>query len=105
MPEPNVTVVVHPVDTTVHPSYQPGWRWAVMLGDRPLADVAGCVGALLCSTEAEAGLIGEQAGAAVVKALRAFGVDARYGVLRLDYDPIPAEADERPLGVWPEGGG
>jgi hypothetical protein len=28
------------------------------------------------------------------------GVPARYGVLTLGYDPIPAEADELPLAVW-----
>lgn len=100
---PEVTVIVHPVDTSVHPSYPQGWRWAVMLGGRPAADISSCIGALICSEENEAALVGEQAGAAVVKALRAFGVAARFGSLRLDYDPIPAEADEQPIGMWREG--
>lgn len=97
---PEVTVVVHPVDTAVHPTYPQGFRWAVMVGHGSPADTDRCVGALLHSDKTEAGLIGEQAGAAVVKALRMFGIPAQYGVLNLDYDPIPASADERPLAVW-----
>lgn len=97
---PEVTVVLHPVDTTVHPSYPEGWRWAIHVGGRGPADTDSCVGALMHSDRQEAGMVGEQAGAAVAKALRMFGIAARYGVLRLDYDPLPAEADERPLGVW-----
>lgn len=102
MAEPTVTLVVHPVDTCVHPSYPEGWRWAVMVDGGP-TDLDACVGALMCTTEAEAALIGEQCVAAVVKALRRFGIPARHGALRLDYDPIPAEADQQPLGALQAG--
>jgi hypothetical protein len=97
---PEVTVVVHPIDLTQHPSYPPGWRWAVMVGGRPPTDLDFCVNAGHCMTEGEASLVGEQNGASATKALRLLGVPARYGFLRLDHDPIPAEADERPLAVW-----
>lgn len=97
---PDVTVVVHPVDTAIHPSYPEGWRWAVQVGGRPPADVEHCVQAGHCPTQAEATFYGEQCGSAVAKAMRLFGIPARYGVLALGYDPIPAEADDRPLAVW-----
>jgi hypothetical protein len=97
---PEVTVVVHPIDLTEHPSYPPGWRWAVMGGGRPPTDLDFCVNAGHCMTEGEASLAGEQNGASATKALRLLGVPARYGFLRLGHDPIPAEAEERPLAVW-----
>lgn len=97
---PEVTVVVHPVDTTVHPTYPQGWRWAVMVGGRPPADLDFCAGAGLCPTEPLASQDGETAGSTAVKALRMLGVPARYSYLRLGYDPIPAEADQRPLATW-----
>jgi hypothetical protein len=97
---PEVTVVVHPVDTAMHPTYPSGWRWAVMVGGRPPTDLDCCVNAGHCPTEGEAAVAGEQNGASATKALRLLGVPARYGVLRLSYDPIPAEADDRPLATW-----
>lgn len=97
---PEVTVVVHPVDTAAHPTYPAGWRWAVQVGGTGPADLERCAGAGHCPTESEAAFYGEQCGSTAVKALRVLGVPARYGVLRLGYDPIPAEADDRPLAVW-----
>lgn len=90
---PEVTVVVHP-----RPSGS--WRWAVMVGGRPPTDLDCCVQASEVASEGEASLLGEQVGAATVKALRLMGVPARYGYLRLGYDPLPADAYEQPFGVW-----
>lgn len=97
---PDVAVVVHPVDTDTHPTYPAGWRWAVHVGGRGPTDLDYCVQAGHAATEQDASFAGEQVGAACAKALRLFGCPARYGYLRLGYDPIPAEADERPIGVW-----
>lgn len=97
---PEVTVVVHPVDTTVHPTYPEGWRWAVMVGGVSPADLDHCANAGMCTEEREAAMVGEMCGAAATKALRMLGMPARYSFRRLGYDPIPAEADHRPLGVW-----
>lgn len=97
---PDVTVVVHPIDQRQHPTYPPGWRWAVMVGGRPPADLDFCVNAGHATTESEAAVLGEMNGASATKALRLLGVPARYGVLKLGHDPIPTEADERPIGIW-----
>jgi hypothetical protein len=101
---PEVTVVVHPVDVTVHLTYPPGWRWAIQVGGRPPTDLDYCAGAGHCPTESEASMAGEEAGSTATKALRMLGVPARYAYLRLGYDPMPAEADDRPLAVWHGGG-
>jgi hypothetical protein len=95
-----ITVVVHPVNTQVHPGYPPGWRWAVMVGGTRPSELDFCANAGHCPTDAEAAFTGEQAGATATKALRMLGIPARYGLLRLGYDPIPAEADDRPIAVW-----
>jgi hypothetical protein len=95
-----ITVVVHPVDTNVHPQYPPGWRWAVHLDGNGPTDVDSCLAALMCQQEQEAAIVGEQAGAAAVKALRGCGVTVRFATTRLDHDPIPAEAAEVPMGNW-----
>lgn len=100
---PEVVVVIHPIDMNAHPTYQPGFRWAVMIGGRPPTDLDYCVQAGSESTETLASVIGEMCGAAATKALRLFGCPARYAVHRLGYDPIPAEADERPLAMWRDG--
>jgi hypothetical protein len=97
---PDVTVVVHPVDTTVHSTYPEGYRWAVMVGGVSPTVLEYCANAGHCPTVVEAAFTGEQCGSAAAKALRMLGVPARYGVLTLGYDPIPAEADELPLAVW-----
>lgn len=97
---PDITVVVHPVDTAVHPSYPPGYRWAVMAGGKRPADLDYCVQAGHERNIDMAMMAGESHGAAATKALRLLGIPALYGVLRLAWDPLPAEADERPLAIW-----
>lgn len=97
---PEVAVVVHPVDRAVHPTYPDGWRWAVQVGGGPPNDLDRCVGAGHCLSETAASAAGEEVGSAVTKALRTFGVQVRYSYQRLGWDPIPAEADERPIGIW-----
>lgn len=97
---PEVTVVVHPIDRDIHPTYPAGHRWAVMVGGAPPTDLSRCANAGHAGTESAAAEMGESHGACAARALRAMGVSARYGFLRLDYDPIPAEADQRPIGRW-----
>lgn len=92
-----VMVVVHPIDTTVHPTYQPGWRWGVTVGGMPVNDLDYCVGAGHATSARQASVDGETVGAAVALALQHFGIPARYVFQRMDWDPIPAEADNRPL--------
>lgn len=87
---PLVVVVVHAIDTDAHPSQPPGWRWAVMVGGRPPADLDWCANAGWCPTEQEAWLEGETCGATACRALRMLGVPAAYDRSRLDHDPIPA---------------
>lgn len=94
---PEVTVFVHPINHDVHPTYPPGFRWAVMVGGVGPTDLEYCVGAGHAPTADHAALIGESHGAAVVLGLRIMTVSARYATVRLDYDPVPAEADHRPL--------
>lgn len=95
--DPAVTVVVHPIDTGVHPTVPAGWRWAVMVGSGPPSELNRCVNAGWCPTDREAWLEGETVGATVVKALRVYGIPASYGRLPLPDDPIPPDGDH--LGV------
>jgi hypothetical protein len=97
---PEVTVVIHPIDVGVHPTIPAGYRWAVMVGGVAPSNLDYCAGAGHAADESTAAVEGESHGSTVCKALRLMGAPARYGVLRLGYDPIPAEADHRPLGVW-----
>lgn len=90
---PQVTVIVHPINRDVHPTYPPGFRWAVMVGSAVPTDLKFCVNAGHDYTAASAAVIGESHGAAVVKGLRIMGIRVRYNVLHLTHDPIPAEAD------------
>jgi hypothetical protein len=91
---PGITVVVHPIDTEAHPSVPSGWRWAVMAGaGTPATELGLCTNAGWEPTENEAWLTGETVGAAAVKALRMHGIPAAYGLLPLDFDPIPAGGD------------
>jgi hypothetical protein len=92
-----ITVFVHPVCVATHPSYPPGWRWSVVVGGMQAADLDFCVGAGHADSESVAAVRGEEVGAAAVLALRHFGVRTNYAFQRLDWDPIPAEADHRPL--------
>ncbi len=88
---PQVTVLVHPVDTEAHPDLGPGFRWAVMVGGAPPRDMDCCAHAGWCPTLGEAKFEGESHGAAAVRTLRMFGIPAAYNVLWLPDDPIPAE--------------
>lgn len=97
---PDVIVIVHPVDQARHPTYPPGYRWAIQVGGQPPADLHYCAQAGHEPTIEAAMIAGESHGAAVVKALRMLGVPARYGLYRLGWDPIPAEGDEYPLAIW-----
>jgi hypothetical protein len=92
-----VVVTVHPIDTSIHPSYPPGWRWGITVGGKPINDLDYCVGAGHAPTERDAALRGEETGAAIVLAMRKFGIVAQYGFQRMTWDPIPASADDRPL--------
>lgn len=89
-----VTVFVHQVDTTVHPTIPPGWRWAVHLGGNP-HDLRACLNAGWCPNDREAGMEGEAVGVAVVKALRLCGLAVSYAAVQLlERDPIPAGKDK-----------
>lgn len=92
-----IAVVVHPVDTTIHPAIPAGYRWAVMVGGRPPADLAYCVQAGHDPVLEQAMVAGEMVGAACAQALRKLGTPARYAVKRLDWDPLPAAADGYPI--------
>lgn len=94
---PAVLVVAHPINLQEHPIYQPGYRWAVMVGGVGPADLDYCVGAGAAPDLQTALVVGESHGAAACKSLRILGVNASYSVQSLDYDPIPAECDNRPL--------
>lgn len=97
---PVVCVYIHPVDISQHPSYQPGYRWAVMVGGTSPGDLSGCVQAGHQATPQLAAMMGEQVGVAVTLGLRKFGINASYHVKSLAFDPIPSEADDIPLGVF-----
>jgi hypothetical protein len=91
-------LVVHEVDTAVHTTVPPGWRWAVMVGDGPHDDMSRCANAGWQPNLSGAELEGEMVAVAAVKALRMSGLDVRYEMTRLDYDPIPAEGDTIAIG-------
>lgn len=96
---PKVTLLVHPVDTSIHSTIPPGFRWAVMLGDGRHDDMGCCAEARWCPTEHEASLEGEMVAVAVAKALRMFGVPIQPpNRVVLDHDPIPAGGDTVSLG-------
>lgn len=92
---PEVTVYVHEIDTAAHPTYQPGtWRWAVQVGGRPPHELAACVNAGGERSLSTAIDVGDQVAAAVVLALRLFGVPVgRIRHVVLDHDPIPPGHD------------
>lgn len=94
-----IRLVTHQVDTAVHPTVPPGWRWAVMVGDAAHDDMSRCANAGWCPTALEASLTGETVAVAAVKACRMLGLDTvRYEQVRLDYDPIPAGHDTVTIG-------
>jgi hypothetical protein len=91
---PDVTVIVHAVDTEQHPGIPAGFRWAVMLGNANPRQLEYCANAGWSSSKGEAMFDGETVAAAAVNALRAFGVPAALRATRiLDHDPIPAGED------------
>lgn len=94
---PQITVVIHPIDRNVHPTYPEGWRWAVMAGVTRPDDLAYCMGAGYGSDRTAASVEGEGHGAIAVRSLRTYGCPAAYAVMVLDYDPLPVEADHVPL--------
>lgn len=97
---PDVVVIVHPINLRAHPTYKPGYRWAVQIGGSAPSDLAHCCQVGRADTIDEALIAGEGCGAAVCKAARMFGVPARYAVNRLTWDPIPPEADLIPHTTW-----
>lgn len=100
MIDPCVVVVVHPVNVVGHPTYPKGYRWAVMFGSRQPSDLRYCMGAGHARSLSEASVVGESHGSAVCKSVRLCGMPATYSFVSLDFDPIPAEADNIPLGEW-----
>lgn len=94
-----VTLFVHEVDTTAHPTVPPGWRWAVHAGGGRPADLSLCVNAGWCPTRNEALFEGERNAATAVKACRVFGVPVEYRQRDLAADPIPAGCDFINVGV------
>lgn len=89
----SVVLVVHPVNTTEHPTYLPGYRWAVMVGTSSPTALECCVGAGHASQERDATLQGETVAAAVCIALGLSGVQVDATTTTLGHDPIPGAAD------------
>lgn len=96
---PVVAVHVHPIDTDAHPTVPPGWRWAVVVGDRPPHDLVHTVQAGWAPTESQAWFEGEHCGVAVCKGLRLFGIPVDYRKLRLTTDPIPPDLNRIDAGM------
>ena len=88
-----VTLVVHPVNTTEHPTYPPGYRWAVMVGTTDPTALECSVGAGHAADRRDASLLGETVQAAVSVALGLSGICYREITINLDHDPIPGSAD------------
>lgn len=97
---PDIVVVVHPINAKAHPTYTPGYRWAIQIGGSAPSDLTHCCQAGRADTLTDALIAGESHGAAVCKAARMFGIPARYSVNRLTWDPIPPEADLAPQETW-----
>lgn len=90
---PEVMLVVHPIDTSRHPSIPPGWRWAVHVGGGPPSDVARVANAGWCPTQPAARAEGEQNAATATVTAQIFGVPATYRLLLLAEDPVPTGHD------------
>lgn len=98
---PEVTVYISPVDVAAHPTYPPGYRWAVHVGGTPPTDLDHCAMAGWEADQGTAGTSGEMVGAAITRALRMLGIATRYSVQTFGWDPVPADADDTyPLAVW-----
>jgi len=100
---PDIVVWIHPINTTAHPSYRPGYRWAVHAGGKAPSDLRFCCNAGREDTLTEARIVGESHGVAACKATRILGVSARYFVREIGWDPIPSAADDIPHEIWKEG--
>lgn len=88
-----IRLVLHEIDTVIHPTIPPGWRWAVMVGAVEHHDMSACANAGWCPSETEAALEGEMVAVTAVKVARMLGVPVSYEQVRLDYDPIPVDGD------------
>lgn len=95
----DVVVWIHPINLVEHPTYRPGYRWAVHVGGGPPSDLQRCCNAGSAPTLQEAHLTGEAHGATACKAMRAYGIPARFVVQEIGWDPIPASADHVPREV------
>jgi len=100
---PDVIVWIHPINVNEHPSYRPGYRWAVHAGGNAPSDLRFCCNAGREDSLQDAQMVGESHGVAACKASRIFGVPTRYFVRVIDWDPIPASADMTPHEIWNEG--
>lgn len=88
-----VSVFVHQVDTEVHTTVPPGWRWAVHLGRDPV-NMDACLNAGWSPNQRDAEFEGEKVSVAVVKALRMCGIVCEWAPGQvLDRDPIPPQGD------------
>lgn len=103
IPVPKITVGVHPIDVVAHPTYAPGFRWCVMVGQPSgWADLESCVQAGWCPDRNEAAYQGEVAGSAACEAMRRLGIPCEWGGTKfLEHDPIPSEADFKSLVSYP----
>lgn len=97
--KPTITTYIHPVDTTIHPTYPSGYRWAIHLGDDGPTNINRCIQAGHSTTMAEAEVARDSHAAAVCVAVTMFGIGVRLEHETLTSDPIPAEADALPLKV------
>lgn len=90
--------VSNPIDTDLHPTVPPGYRWAVSTNEDP-SDVSACLGAGWAPDESSAAWIADQSATIAACAYRMAGGTASVATQALDYDPIPAEADELSIGA------
>jgi hypothetical protein len=90
--------ISHPIDTDAHPSLPAGFRWAVS-SSSDTSDSSACLGAGWAPDASTAAWIADQSGAIAVTAHRLAAGTANVETLLLDYDPIPADADNLNLGV------
>lgn len=103
---PKVVIGVHPINITAHPTYPPGFRWCVMIGDGAWDDLDRCVQAGHQYDRVTAALVGDTVGVAVAEAFRRFAMPLQYGgVIHLEHDPIPAAHDFLPLVDYRDPGG
>jgi hypothetical protein len=87
-----VGVVVHQINTLVHPTIPPGFRWAVHVGTA-WDDMTSCLNAGWAPNAAEAAITGEGAAVCAVKVARILGHDLTIASTMLDHDPIRAGND------------